>query len=71
MTPAQGEPEVGFEIAWELAAEQNLPRAVFVNKMDRENADYQQVVQTLRARYGNCIAPAAAADRQRRRSLSA
>jgi elongation factor G len=57
ITPAQGDPEVGFEYAWDLAAEQNLPRAVFVNKMDRENADYQQVVQTLRARYGNAIAP--------------
>src|SRR5204863_7544291 len=25
--------------------------------MDRENADYAQVVQTLRSRYGNSIAP--------------
>ncbi len=57
VTPAQGEPEVGFEIAWELAAAQNLPRAVFVNKMDRENADYAHVVQSLRKRYGNSIAP--------------
>ena len=57
VTPAQGAPEVGFEIAWDLAAEEHLPRAVFVNKMDRENADFQQVVQTLRSRYGNCIAP--------------
>ncbi|HZP83612.1 MAG TPA: elongation factor G [Chthonomonadaceae bacterium] len=57
VTPAQGEPEVGFEIAWDLAVERNLPRAVFINKMDRENADYAQVVQTLRSRYGNSIAP--------------
>jgi elongation factor G len=57
VTPAQGEPEVGFEIAWDMAAERNLPRAVFINKMDRENADYAQVVQTLRSRYGNSIAP--------------
>jgi elongation factor G len=57
VTPAQGEPEVGFEIAWELAVERQLPRAVFVNKMDRENADYNQVIQALRARYGNIIAP--------------
>src|SRR5579871_5915027 len=57
VTPAQGEPEVGFEIAWDLAAERKLPRAVFVNKMDRENADYAQVVQALRARYGTSIAP--------------
>jgi elongation factor G len=57
VTPAQNEPEVGFEIAWDLAAARNLPRAVFVNKMDRENADYTQVVQTLRAKYGTSIAP--------------
>lgn len=57
VTPAQGEPEVGFEIAWELANERNLPRAVFVNKMDRENADYAQVVEHLRSKYGNGIAP--------------
>src|SRR5437868_11709583 len=44
VTPAQGEPEVGFEIAWDLAAEQNLPRAVLVNKMQREHADFQHVV---------------------------
>lgn len=57
VTPAQGTPEVGFEIAWEMAASRNLPRAVFVNKMDRENADYQGVVGALRQRYGNTIAP--------------
>ena len=57
VTPAQGEPEVGFDIAWDYAAQSDLPRAVFVNKMDRENADFGQVVQTFRTRYGNCIAP--------------
>lgn len=57
VTPAQCEPEVGFEIAWELASSRELPRAIFINKMDRENADYAQVVQGLRARYGNAIAP--------------
>jgi elongation factor G len=57
VTPAQGEPEVGFDIAWELAVDHHLPRAVFVNKMDRENADFDHVLETLRARYGNAIAP--------------
>ncbi len=57
VTPAQNEPEVGFDIAWNTAAARNLPRAVFVNKMDRENADFDGVVTGLRARYGNCIAP--------------
>ena len=57
VTPAQCEPEVGFDIVWELAAARQLPRAVFINKMDRENADFPQVLQSLRARYGNAIAP--------------
>ncbi|MCS6777792.1 MAG: elongation factor G [Chloroherpetonaceae bacterium] len=57
VTPAQTDPEVGFDIAWDLAAARKLPRAIFVNKMDRENADYAQIVQTLRQRYGNGVAP--------------
>src|SRR5579862_804046 len=57
VTPAQADVEVGFEIAWDLAAAGNCPRAVFVNRMDRENADYFGVVDKLRARYGTAIAP--------------
>jgi elongation factor G len=57
VTPAQSDIEVGFEIAWEAAASGHCSRAVFVNKMDRENADYFAVVDKLRARYGNAIAP--------------
>jgi len=57
LTLAQGDVEVGFEVAWELAAAMNKPRAVFVNRMDRENADYFGVVDFLRSHYGNCIAP--------------
>lgn len=57
VTPAQGDVEVGFEVAWDLAAAGNCPRAVFVNKMDRENADYFAVLENLRTHYGNLIAP--------------
>jgi elongation factor G len=57
VTPAQGDVEVGFEIAWDIASEGDCPRAVFVNKMDRENADYYAVLEHLRGHYGNCVAP--------------
>src|SRR5205085_2405830 len=57
VTPAQGDVEVGFEIAWDLAANGGCARAVFINKMDRENADFFAVVERLRSRYGNSIAP--------------
>src|SRR5207249_1839757 len=36
--------------------ELNLPRVIFVNKMDRENADFDRVLDQLRERYGKCIA---------------
>ncbi|MCL6630716.1 MAG: GTP-binding protein, partial [Armatimonadetes bacterium] len=32
--------EVGTETAWAFAEEYNVPRAIFVNKMERENADF-------------------------------
>ena len=33
--------EVQTEYAWELAVQEDLPRAIFVNKLDRERADFQ------------------------------
>ncbi|HEX5323182.1 MAG TPA: elongation factor G, partial [Capsulimonadaceae bacterium] len=50
--------DVGFEVAWDYAMRENIARAVFVNKMDKENADYYRLVDNLRARYGKAIAPA-------------
>ena len=37
--------EVGTEQVWDYADEQNLPRLAFVNKMERENANFQRVVE--------------------------
>jgi elongation factor G len=42
--------EVGTEIAWRYADEFNLPRFVIINKMDRDNANFEQAfasVETL------------------------
>lgn len=49
--------EVGTEEVWRLAEERRLPRFVFVNKMDRENANYDAVLDGLKARFGPKIAP--------------
>ncbi|MCJ7606032.1 MAG: elongation factor G, partial [Dehalococcoidales bacterium] len=49
--------EVGTELVWGYCNESNLPRLVFVNKMDRENADYGKVVDEIRARLGNKCVP--------------
>jgi elongation factor G len=42
---------------WAACADLNLPRCVFLNKLDRENAAYQPCVDVLRERYGDRIAP--------------
>ncbi|HEX2140930.1 MAG TPA: elongation factor G [Candidatus Limnocylindria bacterium] len=49
--------EVGTEEVWRLAEERKLPRFVFINKMDRENANYDAVLDQLKARFGPKIAP--------------
>lgn len=47
--------DVGFELAWEVADKHHLPRGIFVNKLERDNADYEGLLETLRERYGNRI----------------
>jgi elongation factor G len=49
--------EVGTEEVWKLAEERGLPRFVFINKMDRENANYDATLDQLKARFGPKIAP--------------
>jgi elongation factor G len=49
--------EVQTEYAWELAVEAQLPRAIFVNKLDRERADFQATLDQLVASFGNQVAP--------------
>ena len=49
--------EVQTEAAWELAVEAGLPRAIFVNKLDRERADFQATLDQLVSAFGNQVAP--------------
>lgn len=49
--------QVGTEQCWKLAEEAGLPRIVFVNKMDRENADYDAILDNLRAKFGKRVLP--------------
>jgi elongation factor G len=44
--------EVGTELAWEYSKEAKLPRLLFVNKMDRENADFSRVVKQIQTKFG-------------------
>jgi elongation factor G len=49
--------EVGTEEVWRLAEERKLPRFIFINKMDRENANYDAVLDGLKSAFGPKIAP--------------
>lgn len=48
--------EVGTEQAWAMAEERSLPRAFFVNKMDRENASFERTVEQIRSTFGADLA---------------
>lgn len=49
--------EVGTLKAWELCERNKLPRMFFVTDMDDDNASYRAVVESLKEKYGNRIAP--------------
>ncbi|MCL4368253.1 MAG: elongation factor G [Actinobacteria bacterium] len=49
--------EVGTDQMWRYADEYHLPRAVFINVMDRENADFLRTLGQLRERYGTGVVP--------------
>jgi elongation factor G len=43
--------EVGTDLVWGYADEQNLPRLVFINKMDRENANFKRCLDALKEKF--------------------
>jgi len=45
--------EVQAEIIMELMAEQKLPRAIFINKLDRENSNYEKTLNQLSETFSN------------------
>lgn len=49
--------EVGTELVWSYLDEYNLPRLVFINKMDRENANFQRTLTQLREKFEAQIVP--------------
>jgi elongation factor G len=49
--------EVQTEVGWELAAELGLPRAIVVNKLDRERASFERTLDELVKAFGTQVAP--------------
>ena len=48
---------VGFEKAWKYCEERNMPRFIYISKVDEDNSDYNATFDALREKYGNKIAP--------------
>ncbi len=49
--------EVGTEMVWRYADEHSLPRIAYINKMDRENANFQRAIESLRQKFDTRIIP--------------
>jgi elongation factor G len=52
---AKADLDVGFELAWEVAEEHGLAKCIFVNKLERDNADFEGLMNTLHQNYGRKI----------------
>ncbi len=48
---------VGFEKAWKYCEERNMPRVIYISKIDEDNSDFNAVVEALRDKYGAKAAP--------------
>lgn len=48
---------VGAQDLWRLADDDNLPRIIFVNRMDKERADFYAVFDLLREAFGKDVIP--------------
>jgi len=49
--------EVGTEIVWDYCANKEIPRVVIINKLDKEHANFQEIVDQLKNRFTNNIIP--------------
>ena len=50
-------PRAGTDAAMEYANKYNVPRAIFLNKLDHANVDYDAVVAQIQAAYGPACVP--------------
>lgn len=49
--------QVGTEKAWEYVNINKLPRALYINKLDRENSNFDKVLASLKEKFGISVVP--------------
>lgn len=52
---AKADLDVGFDLAMEVAEHHGLATCIFVNKLERDNADFDGLINTLHQRYGRKV----------------
>lgn len=57
VTSASGTLSVGAEKCLDLCLKNKIPMVIFINGMDKDNADYEGTVNALKAKYAGKIAP--------------
>ncbi len=57
MVDAATGPQVGTDNAWKYCVKHKIPRAFFINKLDRDHTDFNEVVKALRENYGKQCVP--------------
>ena len=55
---ATGSVEVGTEMVWEAAENLGLPRMIVLNKLDKENLDYDAVFESIHESFGHKVVSA-------------
>ena len=48
-------PQVQTERLWKIAGQMGIARAVFINRLDKEHADYEGAMNALRAKFGDRV----------------
>jgi elongation factor G len=54
---AVGGVEFQTQKVWELADEFKLPRIIFINRMDRERADFNKALESIKSKFANKVTP--------------
>ncbi|MDD2397825.1 MAG: elongation factor G [Tissierellia bacterium] len=49
--------EVGTEKSWKYLEQRNMPRIIFVNKLDKENIKFDELLDNLRDKFGKKVIP--------------
>lgn len=50
-------PEVGTELTWKYTAAKKIPRAIFINRLDKEHSSFDKALESLQKLFGSGVIP--------------